>query len=43
MSSKPQLSAAELVTAWLYTEAFPHKIDTAIHEQEQADAILDAS
>ncbi|MEH2416498.1 DUF433 domain-containing protein [Nostoc sp.] len=39
----PQLSAADLVTAWLYAEAFPHEIDTAIHEQEQADAILDAS
>ncbi|WP_335204240.1 hypothetical protein [Nostoc sp.] len=43
MPSKPQLSAAELVTAWLYAEAFPHEIDAVIHEQEQADAILDAS
>ncbi|MEH2235092.1 DUF433 domain-containing protein [Nostoc sp.] len=39
----PQLSAADLVTAWLYAEAFPYEIDTAIDEQEQADAILDAS
>ncbi|QKQ74091.1 DUF433 domain-containing protein [Nostoc sp. TCL240-02] len=39
----PQLSAANLVTVWLYAEAFPDQIDTAIHEQEQADAILDAS
>ncbi|MEH1921331.1 hypothetical protein [Nostoc sp.] len=33
------LSAANLVTAWLYAEAFPDEIDTTIHEQEQADAI----
>jgi uncharacterized protein (DUF433 family) len=39
----PQLSAADLVTAWLYAEAFPHEIDTAIREQEEADAILDFS
>lgn len=39
----PQLSAADLVTAWLYAEAFPDEIDIAIDEQEKADAILDAS
>ncbi len=39
----PQLIAADLVTVWLYAEAFSHEIDTAIHEQEEADAILDAS
>jgi uncharacterized protein (DUF433 family) len=27
----PQLSAADLVTAWLYAEAFPDEINTTIH------------
>jgi uncharacterized protein (DUF433 family) len=38
----PQLSAVDLVTAWLYAEAFSDEINTAIQEQEEADVILDS-
>lgn len=42
LNAYPQLSAIELVTAWLYVEAFSDEIDTAIQQQEEADIILDS-
>ncbi len=42
LNAYPQLSAVELVTAWLYVEAFYDEINTAIQEQEGADIILDS-
>ncbi|BAZ13185.1 hypothetical protein NIES4071_50240 [Calothrix sp. NIES-4071] len=38
----PQLSAIDLVTAWLYAEAFSDEIYYAIQKQEEADVILDS-
>lgn len=32
----PQLSAADLVNAWAYAEAFPEEIEAAIQQQDEA-------
>jgi uncharacterized protein (DUF433 family) len=37
----PQLNATDLVNVWVYAQAFPDEIETAIKQQEEADAILD--
>lgn len=42
LDAYPHLSAAELVNVWAYATAYPDEIETAIREQDEADAILDA-
>jgi uncharacterized protein (DUF433 family) len=32
----PHISAADLVNAWIYTDAYPEEIETAIHANEVA-------
>lgn len=32
----PHLTAADLVNVWAYAEAFPHEIETALQEQDEA-------
>jgi uncharacterized protein (DUF433 family) len=33
----PQLTAADLINVWAYTEAYPDEIEMALAEQESAD------
>jgi uncharacterized protein (DUF433 family) len=36
LEAYPQLSAADLVNAWVYAEAYPEEIEAAIREQDEA-------
>lgn len=35
LNDYPHLSAADLVTAWAYAEAYPEEIETAIRQNEE--------
>jgi len=41
LEAYPQLNATDLVNIWVYAQAYPDEIQTAIKQQEEADAILD--
>lgn len=43
LDAYPQMSAADLVNVWAYASAYADEIETAIREQEAADAILETS
>jgi uncharacterized protein (DUF433 family) len=32
----PHITAADLVNVWAYADAYPHEIETALREQEEA-------